>query len=92
VVCLAVSPLVKRGFQSDKEHSRYGLLVTVESIFGIGNLGRGDAAMAPTTDLFASNNSCFPVFESVALVLSGSVAVASVVAVVVRRRRSALRG
>lgn len=64
VVCLAVSPLVKRGFQSNHEYSHYSLLATVEAIFGIGNLGRGDSVMPPMTDLFASSNSSVLMSES----------------------------
>lgn len=53
VACLLVSPFAKPGYVSHVSYSHYSLLATVETIFGLGNLGRNDATASPMTDLFA---------------------------------------
>jgi acid phosphatase len=47
--------LVKSGFTSHNPYNHYSLLATVESIFGLGNLGRNDATASPMSDLFTSS-------------------------------------
>lgn len=53
VVCLVVSPFAKEGYASQNEYSHYSLLATVESIFGLGNLGRNDSSSAIMQDMFS---------------------------------------
>lgn len=43
---------VKAGVQSNKHYNSYNLLATVEKIFGLGNLGRGDAQATPIDDIW----------------------------------------
>jgi hypothetical protein len=47
-----VSPFANKGFVSSLEYTHYNLLTTVEKILNLGNLGKGDAAAKPMTDLF----------------------------------------
>ena len=49
---LLVSPFANKGFVSSHEYTHYNLLTTVEKILNLGNLGKGDAAAKPMTDLF----------------------------------------
>ena len=49
---LLVSPFANKGFVSSLEYTHYNLLTTVEKILNLGNLGKGDAAAKPMTDLF----------------------------------------
>jgi Phosphoesterase family len=49
---LLVSPFANKGFVSPLEYTHYNLLTTVEKILNLGNLGKGDAAAKPMTDLF----------------------------------------
>ncbi|MDG6967663.1 MAG: hypothetical protein JRN58_05240 [Nitrososphaerota archaeon] len=53
VACLLVSPFAKPGYVSHVSYSHYSLLATVETIFGLGNMGRNDATASPMSDLFA---------------------------------------
>ncbi|MGI0091967.1 MAG: alkaline phosphatase family protein [Nitrososphaerales archaeon] len=52
VACIAVSPFVKSHYRSIVQYSHYSLLATVESIFGVGSLGRGDSNSSNMQDLF----------------------------------------
>jgi phosphatidylinositol-3-phosphatase len=52
VPCILVSPFAKSGYVSSLEYSHYSLLATVESIFGLGTLGRSDSTASPMSDLF----------------------------------------
>jgi phosphatidylinositol-3-phosphatase len=52
VPCILVSPFAKPGYVSTVEYSHYSLLATVESIFGLGTLGRNDSTASPMSDLF----------------------------------------
>jgi len=52
VPLLLVSSFANKGFASSIEYTHYNLLATVEKIFNLGNLGKGDAAAKPMTDLF----------------------------------------
>lgn len=54
VPCILVSPFAKQGYVSHVSYSHYSLLATVEAIFDLGNLGRGDASASPMSDLFAT--------------------------------------
>jgi phospholipase C len=54
VACILVSPFAKPGYVSHAEYSHYSLLSTVETIFGLGNLGRNDSTSSPMSDLFTS--------------------------------------
>jgi phosphatidylinositol-3-phosphatase len=49
---ILVSPLANEGFVSSVDYTHYNLLATVEKILNLGNLGQGDAATKPMTDLF----------------------------------------
>jgi hypothetical protein len=52
VLCMLVSPYAKQGYLSNVPYSHYSLLATVEAIFRVGSLGRGDAKASPMVDLF----------------------------------------
>jgi len=52
VACVLVSPFARQGFASDVHYTHYSLLATVESILGLGNLGRGDATANVMSDIF----------------------------------------
>src|SRR5579862_3876270 len=52
IVCLLVSPFAKKGYTSINYYDHYNLLATVEAIFNLGNLGRGDAQAVPMSDMF----------------------------------------
>lgn len=49
---LLVSPFANKGFVSSVDYTHYNLLATVEKMLNLGNLGKGDAAAKPMTDLF----------------------------------------
>ncbi|MDG6928464.1 MAG: hypothetical protein JRN39_03240 [Nitrososphaerota archaeon] len=53
VVCIVVSPFARKGFSSDVPYSHYSLLATVESVFGLDNLGRNDVNATVMSDMFA---------------------------------------
>lgn len=52
VVCVLVSPFARQGFASHASYTHYSLLATIETIFGVGNLGRADANASPMSALF----------------------------------------
>lgn len=49
---LLVSPFANKGFVSSVDYTHYNLLATVEKMLNLGNLGKGDVAAKPMTDLF----------------------------------------
>ncbi|MDA4129898.1 MAG: alkaline phosphatase family protein [Thaumarchaeota archaeon] len=53
VPLILVSPFANMGFRSPDLYSPYSLLATVEKIFGLGTLGRGDATTTSMNDLFS---------------------------------------
>ena len=52
LVVIGNPSLAKSGFTSYNSYNHYSLLATVESIFGLGNLGRKDSTTSPMSDLF----------------------------------------
>ena len=52
LVAIGNPSLVKSGFTSQNPYNHYSLLATVESIFGLGNLGTNDSTASPMSDLF----------------------------------------
>lgn len=52
VACIVVSPFVKPHYRSSVQYSHYSILTTVESIFGLGSLGRNDFTSNNMQDLF----------------------------------------
>jgi phosphatidylinositol-3-phosphatase len=54
VLCIVVSPLVNRGYQSTVQYSHYSLLATTESLLWLGSLGRNDSTAQPMNDIFAA--------------------------------------
>ena len=55
ILCIVVSPFVNRGYRSLVQYSHYSLLVTTESLLGLGNLGKNDATARPMSDVFAGH-------------------------------------
>jgi len=53
---ILVSPHANNGYVSPVEYTHYNLLSTVEKIFNLGNLGKGDSAAKPMSDLFRTLN------------------------------------
>ncbi|MGB5091356.1 MAG: alkaline phosphatase family protein [Nitrososphaeraceae archaeon] len=53
---ILVSPLANNGYVSSSEYTHYNLLSTVEKMLNLGNLGKGDAAAKPMTDLFRNRS------------------------------------
>jgi len=51
-IALGPASTVKLGFTSSVKYDHYSLLATIEDIFSLGNLGRGDASATPMSDLF----------------------------------------
>ena len=49
---ILVSPLANNGYVSPSEYTHYNLLSSIEKILNLGNLGKGNAAAKPMTDLF----------------------------------------
>ncbi len=54
---ILVSPFANNGYISAIEYTHYNLLSTVEKIFNLGNLGKGDAVSKPMIDLFVTSKS-----------------------------------
>lgn len=52
VPCIVVSPMARHGYQSSAEYTHFSLVATVESIFGLGDLGRNDTTAAVMQDMF----------------------------------------
>lgn len=55
VACILVSPFAKSGYISHVQYTHYSLLATVESIFGLPSLGRGDNT-SPMYDVFVGSD------------------------------------
>lgn len=56
VVCIVVSPFARSGYVSHVHYTHFSLLATIENIFGLGNLGKNDAAATVMTDLFVQSS------------------------------------
>ena len=53
VALTLVSPLARQGYVSQVAYTHYSLLATIESLLGLGNLGRNDMTANVMSDLFA---------------------------------------
>lgn len=54
VACILISPFARPGYVSHVQYTHYSLLATVENIFGLSSLGRGDNTY-PMYDLFVGS-------------------------------------
>jgi len=53
-IVIGPSSIVKPGFKSSVAYSHYSLLATIESIYGLDNLGRNDANATTMNDMFVN--------------------------------------
>ncbi len=55
-IFIGPSSIVKFGFKSNVFYTHYSLLATIESIFGLGNLGRNDVGAGVMSDMFVNSS------------------------------------